>query len=241
MAEAEMERRRESIAVPAGVTVEEFLQQQCEELVAKVYARSAELSRSMRADFAAQKDRFRSAMEARKMEIENTENAGDADNNDRNSNISSQGSGSRPQRRAAVEASKSFVATGTRGRGGVRAAGVPVSLLCTTKGPYHDQAFHLNVVPGKPCFVGRSRGVKFKRNGVSLPQDLEVSTTHGKIQASADGTTVTFEDCDSTNGTRINGEPLPPKDPRVLSNGDELVIGSNSFVVTSLPESDIDE
>lgn len=235
--EAETEFRRQSIAVPPGVTVEQFLQQQCDELVDKVHKRSAELRATMRADFESQKDRIRSAMQARKMEFENTENAGDTDNNHINNNPARSSARGAPTSRGT---SKAATGTGTRGPGGA-GAGVPVSLLCTTKGPYNDKAFHLNVVLGKPCLIGRSRGAKFKRNGVSLSEDPEVSTTHGKIELSTDGGAVIFVDCDSTNGTMLNKEPLAPNEARVLRNGDELVIGSNVFVVTSLPESDEDE
>jgi hypothetical protein len=226
--ESESERRRESIAVPPGVTVEQFLRQQCEELVAKVLARSSELSAAMRADFQSQKDRIRNAMEIRKAEFENTENGGDAEN--KNAQGGSRGANRSTQGRTTRQPSK------TLGTSRGRNAGIPVSLLCTTNGDYKDHAFHLMVMPGKPCLVGRSRGVKFKRNGVSLPNDQEVSTTHGKIELSADGCSVTFEDAGSTNGTVLNNEPLAPNSAHVLSNGDELVIGNNSFVVTSLPE-----
>jgi pSer/pThr/pTyr-binding forkhead associated (FHA) protein len=36
---------------------------------------------------------------------------------------------------------------------------------------------------------------------------------------------VMVEDLDSTNGTQVNGQRLPARQPRVLSNGDTLTIG----------------
>lgn len=83
--------------------------------------------------------------------------------------------------------------------------------------------------------VGRSTGKRFLNAGVSLPQDPEVSTTHGKVRTRGSQSTVVttglmnrtlatagpqvdfkdgsvgFTDVGSTNGTSINGfAPQPP-------------------------------
>lgn len=84
--------------------------------------------------------------------------------------------------------------------------------------------------------IGRSAGAD-----VRLP-DRSVSDSHATIERAGDGYTV--RDQGSTNGTRVNGKPLIPGRPRVLVEGDELVIAqfTLSFAVgtlqhgTTLPE-----
>lgn len=39
------------------------------------------------------------------------------------------------------------------------------------------------------------------------------------------GAQIMIEDLDSTNGTQINGQRIPPNQPRALANGDTLIIG----------------
>eukprot|EP00579_Thalassiosira_antarctica_P011835 CAMPEP_0201924302 /NCGR_PEP_ID=MMETSP0903-20130614/13057_1 /ASSEMBLY_ACC=CAM_ASM_000552 /TAXON_ID=420261 /ORGANISM="Thalassiosira antarctica, Strain CCMP982" /LENGTH=178 /DNA_ID=CAMNT_0048461801 /DNA_START=137 /DNA_END=670 /DNA_ORIENTATION=+ len=48
-------------------------------------------------------------------------------------------------------------------------------------GPHSHSKFLLRPRPGQPCLIGRSKGKKFIKNGVSLHKDQEISTTHGKF------------------------------------------------------------
>lgn len=78
-------------------------------------------------------------------------------------------------------------------------------LLLVKEGPYADIQFHLlQTKTRKEFIIGRSTGKKVKDHGVSLPQDPEVSTVHGKIECKGKGKVV-FEDLGSTNGSFLNG------------------------------------
>ena len=58
----------------------------------------------------------------------------------------------------------------------------PTTLQITiTSGPHTHQTYNLIPKPSQPCLIGRSKGKKFIKNGISLNKDQEVSTTHGKI------------------------------------------------------------
>jgi len=73
------------------------------------------------------------------------------------------------------------------------------------EGPYASSTFKLIQSKARKEFiVGRSTGKKVKDYGVSLPQDPEVSTVHGRVEVRGDGKVV-FEDLGSTNGSFING------------------------------------
>ena len=80
--------------------------------------------------------------------------------------------------------------------------------------------------------VGRSTGRQFTKNGVSLPEDGEVSTTHGKFEAK--GGLILFTDLDSTNGTLFNGEALVANEAVEVSAGDVLLVGQTELHVVAL-------
>ncbi|CAM9308312.1 unnamed protein product [Phaeothamnion confervicola] len=71
-------------------------------------------------------------------------------------------------------------------------------------GPHKEAVFSLRPRAGEPAPVGRSTGKRFKERGVSLPQDSEVSTTHGRFEALAGGG-FCFTDTGSTNGSSVDG------------------------------------
>ena len=120
-----------------------------------------------------------------------------------------------------------------------------------TVGPHTSSTFILRPKPGAPCLVGRSKGKKFTKNGISLHKDQEVSTTHGKflVEGSTGGlayqTTNSnnennedgsgsgglkfyFIDVGSTNGTIYNNDKvLVPNERLLLCNGMELKVGNS--------------
>jgi len=54
-------------------------------------------------------------------------------------------------------------------------------IITILSGPHASQTYKIQPKHTQPCLVGRSKGKKFLRNGISLSKDQEVSTTHGKF------------------------------------------------------------
>jgi hypothetical protein len=54
-------------------------------------------------------------------------------------------------------------------------------------GPYQGATFLLKPEHHKSCFIWRSSGKEFRSNGISLPQNPEVSTTHAEVEIKIDG------------------------------------------------------
>ena len=102
-----------------------------------------------------------------------------------------------------------------------------------TQGPHKSQTFLLRPTIGTPCLIGRSKGKKFIKNGISLYKDQEVSTTHGKFiletnnSSSSGESTYYFMDVGSTNGTVYNAQNLVPNERLELVNGMELKVGNS--------------
>ena len=63
-------------------------------------------------------------------------------------------------------------------------------------------------------------------NDIVLPDDLQVSRHHARLERLAAGWSVS--DLDSTNGTFVNGQPL--SQPRPLYPGDEIEVGATLLV-----------
>jgi pSer/pThr/pTyr-binding forkhead associated (FHA) protein len=80
--------------------------------------------------------------------------------------------------------------------------------------------------------VGRSTGKQFIKNGISLPDDGEVSTMHGRFDVS-DGE-LWYTDANSTNGTQMHGKALSPRDAVQLKVGDMIVVGQTQLSVQSI-------
>jgi len=102
-------------------------------------------------------------------------------------------------------------------------------------GPHANSNYMLRPKPGQPCLIGRSKGKKFIKNGVSLYKDQEISTTHGKFIVEGGGlgggagatARYYFTDVGSTNGTMYEGEALMPNDKLLLESGMELKVGNS--------------
>ena len=107
------------------------------------------------------------------------------------------------------------------------AKGIAIQVDVIT-GLYNGQSFTLRPTLKSPCWVGRSKGKKFKQKGISLPLDLEVSTTHGKFEVfNIDGKKrVFYTDTGSTNGTyNEQGQRLEDDAPYELSTGSIFTLG----------------
>jgi len=66
-------------------------------------------------------------------------------------------------------------------------------------GPHAPQTIQLQPKHTQPCLIGRSKGKKFLRNGISLSKDQEVSTTHGKFSMEEVVSTTTLLDDDEND------------------------------------------
>lgn len=114
-------------------------------------------------------------------------------------------------------------------------------------GPHSSQMYKLQPKLSQPCLIGRSKGKKFLRNGISLSKDQEVSTTHGKI--SIEQVVVTddnndgddndgvggggvqykfyYTDVGSTNGTTVGDVRLEPNVRMEIEEGVEVRVGNS--------------
>ena len=99
-------------------------------------------------------------------------------------------------------------------------------------GPNEGTFYDLQPKNRVHAWVGRSQGKKFKQKGISLPKDLEVSTSHGRFEYSRGK--FFYTDVASTNGTRIDGEECEPNQPYEISTGMTILVGQTALKVTLL-------
>mmetsp|Transcript_10838 Transcript_10838/g.26037 ORF Transcript_10838/g.26037 Transcript_10838/m.26037 type:complete len:265 (+) Transcript_10838:93-887(+) len=100
-------------------------------------------------------------------------------------------------------------------------------------GPYDGKFYDLQPKTRNHAWVGRSSSAKFKDRGISLPLDLEVSTSHGRFEFKQGK--FYYTDVASTNGTRINGEDCVPNQPYPLAaTGATILVGQTPMKVTLL-------
>jgi FHA domain len=98
--------------------------------------------------------------------------------------------------------------------------------------PYAGLVFLVEPLPpkashNKHCNIGRSCAKDFKAFGVSMPNDLEVSTRHGVIhRVNKD---FYYKDLGSSNGTTdvATRTTLEPLEPTKLENGTQLQMGQS--------------
>jgi hypothetical protein len=96
-------------------------------------------------------------------------------------------------------------------------------------GEYEGATYDLQPKPRALYWVGRSQGKKF-RKGISLPKDLEVSTTHGRFEMQ--GNKFFYVDTGSTNGSRIGEALLEANQLMELKTGMEVIVGQTTMRVT---------
>ena len=99
-------------------------------------------------------------------------------------------------------------------------------------GPYAGITYDL--LPRKNrshhVWIGRSAGKKFRSNGISLPKDLEVSTSHGRFEMSRGK--FYYVDCASTNGSRIFDVDIEPNQPIEIYNDIQITVGQTVMKVS---------
>ena len=105
-------------------------------------------------------------------------------------------------------------------------------------GPHASQTFQLrpknnSTQSSSCCLIGRSKGKKFLRNGISLNKDQEVSTTHGKFSMEEDGVQNKFyyTDVGSTNGSTVGEVRLEPNVRMEIEEGMVLRIGNSTLKI----------
>jgi pSer/pThr/pTyr-binding forkhead associated (FHA) protein len=99
-------------------------------------------------------------------------------------------------------------------------------------GPYSGETFALKPTGSKFCWIGRSQSKKFTRNGISLPHDAEVSTSHGKFILGKGKNKFVYVDDGSTNGSWINGEFIERHVEYPLETGMQIVAGATTMNIT---------
>jgi predicted component of type VI protein secretion system len=99
-------------------------------------------------------------------------------------------------------------------------------------GHYCGLSYDLKPQSRNHCWVGRSQGKKFRDKGISLPKDLEVSTSHGRFEYSRGK--FYYMDAASTNGSRIQNMEIDPNVPIEIHTGMEITVGQTVMQVTLL-------
>ena len=102
--------------------------------------------------------------------------------------------------------------------------------VMVVEGVHKDALFKFKRTSRLTVMIGRSTGKRFKRSGVSLFKDSEVSTTHGKIHVHKDD--LCYSDLGSTNGSFLNGEALAARKTYVINDGDVLRLGQSHLKVS---------
>lgn len=93
---------------------------------------------------------------------------------------------------------------------------------------------------------GEVKSIRLGREGVEIGResdcavrldDARVSRRHCRVRDFGSISSVEVEDLGSTNGTRVNGELLPPTGKRFLADGDLIELGASAMVMAIPRES----
>lgn len=104
--------------------------------------------------------------------------------------------------------------------------------MCRYVGPPASSSAHVDA-GGVLLAIGRR-----KRCGLRLLRDLEVSSVHAELRLVGDGDgddNVALRDVKSTNGSKLNGQPLEPMEDRAVADGDLLSVGRSIVRVLFVP------
>mmetsp|Transcript_73 Transcript_73/g.55 ORF Transcript_73/g.55 Transcript_73/m.55 type:complete len:208 (+) Transcript_73:210-833(+) len=188
------DKKRKAKSYPKDLTVEQYLNQHCDQLVQSLQEHASSLAKQLKGEYDELKQLLQSETE-RKKKLETASSSTDKN-----------------------------------------LASVKVN-LAVEEGPYKGRKFDVEVFADKPSFLGRSRGVKFRHGGISLPRDGEVSTTHGKFELDLEkpsGEQLVFTDVGSTNGTFINEEEVSANMRTYIQEGDVMLVGATLMKVSNL-------
>lgn len=97
-------------------------------------------------------------------------------------------------------------------------------------GDYQGATYTLQPKTRSHAWVGRSQGKKFREKGISLPKDLEVSTTHGRFELLRNK--FVYVDTGSTNGSRLGEADIVPNEPVELAPGMIITVGQTVMKIT---------
>ena len=103
-----------------------------------------------------------------------------------------------------------------------------------TRGPHDGAAFALCVQQQPRNDDNNSITIKWtigrrKKCHLRLLSDLEVSSSHAELEWEPATRRIALRDLQSTNGTRLNGEPLAPQMPHSLKDGDLIAVGKTAL------------
>jgi len=97
------------------------------------------------------------------------------------------------------------------------------------QGHYAGEIVYLKPT-SKSSFIGRSQSKKYTNNGISLPHDAEVSTSHGRFLPKNGG--FVYIDDGSTNGTKVDGTEIERHAEVPLETGMKILVGATILSIT---------
>ena len=153
-------------------------------------------------------------------------------NKNQNQNIENQNPNQESKTETKSSTSSNTNTTNSNSKSNKKPTTIEIEII---KGTYQGSKYTLHPAIRKPCWIGRSTSKKFRERGISLSNDAEVSTTHGKfhIHPSSGGVNskLVYTDTGSTNGTVYNGEEIEDQVPLELVDGMVLVIGNCHLLI----------